>query len=101
MSEAALKSQSLVLFHVKYSCGISGAAALWRIEFPSEYCSHLCLNPRETIESLSFDDSQKELSSITEGFTGPNIITSNRLMGGDNNINLKSWMLLYGQYQLL
>lgn len=44
MSEAALKSQSLVLFHVKYSCGISGAAVIWRRE----------LNPCESIESLSF-----------------------------------------------
>lgn len=28
------------------------------------------------------DDSQKELSSITRGFTGPNIITTTRLVRG-------------------
>lgn len=59
MSGAALKSQSLVLFRVKYICGISGAAGTWRREFPGEHCSHFCLNPWETIQSLSLKNKNK------------------------------------------
>jgi len=40
MSEAALKSQSLVLFHVKYSCGISGT---WRIQSSVSSCVCVCV----------------------------------------------------------